>query len=285
MPYASEVLVMCFFMRLGHRLIAPHAMYALDLFRERIRPYKLDWYYDYEGQGVELTETLWNTIREQVLGPDEIMLPRFAGGRGAITDLYVEYRGLRIPSPWPHRQDDASFLFFRMPVQFLEESGPAQVRALALDVAEELPFNSGYVTLALYHADHVPDTVDIVRKRYPGMHLMDTAPELDMGTRVDGVHWLNFLGQPVLGQLGGVTGLRERLTHPGISLHEMRGDRVLISLGEEPSVGDTKAGETLPMHRELARLLEPHIYHYNMPFGRMSPEEQLHWERRFLGRS
>jgi hypothetical protein len=282
MSYASETLFMCFFMQHAHRRIAPQVMRALEGFRTCIRPLQLDWYYDPEGQGSQLTEALWSTIREQMLGPDEIMLPRFQSGEGTFTDFYVEYRGLRIPSPWPHRQNDASFLFFRMPVQLLEERGPAQVRALALEVAEELPFNSGYVTRALCHARHEADMADLVSKRHPGLHLMGLAPELDMGTRVDGVHWLNFLGQPFLGQLGGVAGLRERLTHPGISLHEMSGDRVLISLGEAPSVGDVEAGETLPMHRELARLLEPYLYHYKRPFGRMSREEQLQWERRFL---
>jgi hypothetical protein len=105
---------------------------------------------------------------------------------------------------------------------------------------------------------------------------------MHVGTRVDGVHWMNFLGQPVLGQLGGVSALRERLALPGISLQEMSGDRVLITLGEQPEVGAVDAGQTLPLHRALARVLEPHLYQRKAFFGNPVPEELLRWDRRFL---
>jgi hypothetical protein len=86
----------------------------------------------------------------------------------------------------------------------------------------------------------------------------------------------------VLGKLGGVTGLRERLNLPGISIQEFGNDRVLITLGEAPNPGDTEAGETLPLHRALARLLEPYLYRNTRPLGRMTPEDMRRWERRFL---
>jgi hypothetical protein len=93
---------------------------------------------------------------------------------------------------------------------------------------------------------------------------------------------MNFLGQPVLGKLGGMPGLSERLSLPGISLQEMSGDRVLITLGEGPEVGDVDAGQTLPLHRALARILEPHLYQRKSLFGHPIPEELLRWDRRFL---
>lgn len=101
-------------------------------------------------------------------------------------------------------------------------------------------------------------------------------------TWVDGVHWMNFLGQPVLGQLGGVAGLRERLPLPGITLQELSGDRVLITLGEQPDTGDVEAGRTLPLHRALARMLEPHLHQWTAKYGNEAPEELLRWDRRFL---
>lgn len=58
--------------------------------------------------------------------------------------------------------------------------------------------------------------------------------------------------------------------------------RVLITLGAQPEPGDTEASQTLLLHRALARLLEPHLHHREPPYGRMSPEEMLRWERRFL---
>jgi len=103
-----------------------------------------------------------------------------------------------------------------------------------------------------------------------------------MNTWVEGVHWMNFLAQPVLGQLGGIRALREHLSLPGVSIEEMSGERVLVTLGEHPETGDVEAGQTLPRHRALARLLEPHLFHRTKFLGRMRPEELLRWERRFL---
>ena len=112
---------------------------------------------------------------------------------------------------------------------------------------------------------------------------MDRA-RLRMNTWVDGVHWMNFLGKPVLGKLGGVSGLRERLSLPGISIQEMSGDRVLITLGERPELGDGEAEQRFQPYRALARLLEPHLYRRKplFPFSPPTPEEVLRWDRRFL---
>ena len=150
-------------------------------------------------------------------------------------------------------------------------------------MAAELPFSSGYVDFVLC-SDlwDFGEALDLIRPRYPGVHLTASKANLRMNTWVDGVHWMNFLGQPVLGKLGGVAGLREQLALPGISLLEMSGDRVLITLGEQPEPGDIEAGQTLPLHRALARLLEPHLYHYQSPYDHQSPEELLRWEHRFL---
>jgi hypothetical protein len=215
-------------------------------------------------------------------GPEEGFCPRFAGTPENVGGLYAEYKGLPIPSPWPARAHDASGLYLRLPTEYLEEHGPERIRGLALAVAEELPFNSGYVDLGLNGTGMEGEAADLVRVRYPGIHMTGEGPELDMDTHVDGIHWMNFLGQPVLGKLGGISALRERLNLPGISIQDLSGDRALITLGEAPNPGDTEAGETLPLHRALARLLEPYLYRNTRPLGRMTPEDMRHWERRFL---
>nr|WP_256445473.1 type VI immunity family protein [Pyxidicoccus parkwaysis] len=217
-----------------------------------------------------------------MLGPDDVSVPRFAGTPEGVGGLFVEYRGLPIPSPWPRREHDASGLYLRLPTSFLEEQGPHRVREVALAVAEALPFNSGYVDLTYCEFDPVAEGADLVRMRYPGIHMGYEGPDIRMDTHVDGVHWMNFLGQPVLGQLGGITGLRERLNLPGISIQDLGSERALITLGEAPNPGDTEAGETLPLHRALARLLEPYLYRNTRPLGRMTPEDMRRWERRFL---
>ncbi len=94
---------------------------------------------------------------------------------------------------------------------------------------------------------------------------------------------MTFIGQPVLGAVGGAQGLRSRLHTPGVTVEEMPGDRAVVTLGEWPEAGDTEQGQELPAYRELARVLEPWLYFE--PRSRLSdfsPEETRRWDRRFL---
>ncbi len=276
---ASDVLVMCFYMQHAHKRIAPAVMRALDILRDRVPPQSFDWYIDAEGQSYPLEDTVWEGLRREMLGSEESCCPRLAGGPRGTDAFYVDYRGLPLPLPWPGREHDVSALYLHLPTEYLEEQGPTRVRELALELAQSLPFNSGYVDLGL-NGDG--EAAELVRTRYPGIHMAWAGPDIRIGTHVDGVHWMNFLGQPVLGQLGGVAGLHERLGLPGISIQELSGDRAVITLGEQPDAGDLQEGRTLPLHRALARVLEPYLYASKRPLGRMPLSEWRRWERRFL---
>nr|WCO03979.1 DUF3396 domain-containing protein [Cystobacter sp.] len=282
---ASDALLICFYMRYANNQIAPAVIRALELFREQIRPYQLAWYAG-DGQAEPLDGSAWDEIRKKTLEPepDEGAFQQMWDDPIQVNGLYVDYRGLPVvPLPYRGREDDVSVLYLRLPTEYLEDQGPDRVRDLALDLAQELPFNSGFVDFALCsNTWDFDEALKLIRPRYPGVHLASSSANLRMNTWVDGVHWMNFLGQPVLGQLGGVDSLRERLALPGISIQEMSGERVLITLGERPETGDVEADQTLPLHRVLARLLEPHLHHRTAELTRMSPEELLRWERRFL---
>ena len=94
---------------------------------------------------------------------------------------------------------------------------------------------------------------------------------------------MTFIGQPVLGAVGGAQGLRSRLHTPGVTVEEIPGDRAVVTLGEWPEAGDTEQGQELPAYRELARVLEPWLYFE--PRARLhyfSLEETRRWDRRFL---
>jgi hypothetical protein len=157
-----------------------------------------------------------------------------------------------------------------------------------MELAAPLPFCSGHGGLS-FNAEYA--LVGVRRQvarywlRYPGIDVFDSPSDhsWDIGTRVRGPHWLNFLGQPVLRELGGADGLRARLRTPGTTVQEMEGDKVLITLGAWPEAGDTERGDTLPAYRELARVLEPWLFFDKD--GRMlrqSEEDTRRWERRFL---
>jgi hypothetical protein len=80
-----------------------------------------------------------------------------------------------------------------------------------------------------------------------------------------------------------VEGLCSHLHSPETTVQSLERERAVVTLGPWPEAGDTEQGNTLPAYRELARVLEPWLYHeppirnYDFP-----PEDKLRWERRFL---
>jgi TseV toxin immunity protein TsiV len=283
---ASDALLMCFYLPYPNEQIAPAVIRAVELFRERIKPYQFGWNDTGDGQAEPLDESSWERTRRSTLesGFGGGGFVRLCGEVDGVGDLLVDYRGLSpVPLPWPERKDDVCVLYLRLPTEYLEERGPEHVQSLARELAAELPFSSGYVDFVLCSSllNEVA-ALELIRSRYQGVHLTSSGATMYVGTRVEGVHWMNFLGQPVLGELGGVSVLRERLALPGISLQEMSGDRVLITVGAQPEVGDVEADQRLATHRALARVLEPSLYRRKTMFGRPVPEELLRWDRRFL---
>ncbi len=186
--------------------------------------------------------------------------------------------------PW-RRQDQVSMVSFSWPTEYLEEHGPGRMRELAMELTSLLPFSSGHAGLAFYSPNPFGASMEGIHEeafRYPGLDVAHGKTSL--GPRVDGVHWLNFLGQPVLGELGGAAGLRARLHSPGTTVQELEGERVVVTLGEWPEAGDLTQGKDLPAYRELARVLEP--WQYQCPsyeaFHDSTHEETVRWRRRFL---
>ncbi|WP_255208001.1 type VI immunity family protein [Myxococcus sp. AM009] len=117
---------------------------------------------------------------------------------------------------------------------------------------------------------------------YPGLDIIDLG-ELSwkLGTRVRGPSWLTFLGQPVLDELNGATGLQTRLSAAGTTVQSLDDNRAVVTLGEWPEAGDMDQGDRLPAYRELARALAPWTYREEHLRG-LGAEAQRRWERRFL---
>lgn len=219
------------------------------------------------------------------------------GGFGSTNGYQLEYRA-RIPwRPVPEKTM-MSLLTATLPTEYLEEHGPARVRQLALDMASKLLFASGHAGLALHLYRGLRLTDDSFRAealRHPGIDLRAAwLHEKWLGLRVDGVHWLNFLGPPILTQLGGTAALRSRLHSAGTALVELDEERVVVSLGERPDAGDSTTGKTLSAYREFAQVLEPWLEPLFLPRTmvpiepprytklRLTEDEARRWWRRFL---
>jgi hypothetical protein len=220
----------------------------------------------------------------------------FNGGFPSSNGYELCYRA-RIPWRTPSL-DSVSLLTATLPTDYLEAQGATRVRELALEMASQLRFATGHAGLALHLYSYLRSTDRALRAeilRYPGIDLRPAWLYAHrMGARVDGIHWLNFLAPPVLGQLGGTAALRARLHAPETIVHALDEKRVVVSLGERPEAGDLSAGQNLPAYRELARVLEPWLEPLTLSEGngsdepshysgmRFTEDEARRWWRRFL---
>jgi hypothetical protein len=293
---ARDGVVLCFFMRRSHSEVAGGVWRALQTYLQAIPAQSLNWYGSEDGDTLPLDEKGWEVIGKK-------MLERI-GAAACNVDLQenesevggysFEYRGRQIDAPiFSHDDGATSAVVFTLPTEYLLEHGPARVKALALDLARALPFSFGYASLALvsprgrwYAAK--PELTGLL-SRYLGLDLYflnDTSRVI--GARARGAYWLTFLGQPLLGQLGGIEGLRPKLSFEQVSLQALDTERVLISLGEWPEAIDTanklelprEEHKLLPQYRALAHLLEPHLYEERNGFFSMDPENMRRWLRR-----
>ncbi|ATB29844.1 type VI immunity family protein [Melittangium boletus] len=164
--------------------------------------------------------------------------------------------------PWRRPvEGEMSLVSFSWPTEYLEERGEERMRELIERLAALLPYESGHAGLAFSSPNlWGPAMKDIHEEamRYPGLDV--THGQKELGTRVDGVHWLNFLGPEVLRQVGGEEALRGQLSAVSTRVEALAGGRAVVALGEEPEAGDLAQGETLPAYRELARVLERWLY-------------------------
>lgn len=314
---ARDVVRLVFYMPHDHPELASGVRHAIETYVRAVGegPGTITLAFVDDDEGDELTRERWNYIHHllqferkrrffdefsedsahqmEKRGYDTQLL--FTGGRHSRNGYELRYRARipwRTPSP-----DAVSLLTATLPTEYLTAHGPARIRELALEMASQLRFVSGHVGLALrlYWPLRMADAAFRAELlRYPGLDLRPAwLGEERMGTRLDGVHWLNFIAQPVLPQTGGGAALRSRLHAAGTVVRELDADRVLIELGEWPDAGDLTLGRTLPAYRELARLLEPWLEPPRLSPDttsdpprysslRFTREEALRWWRRFL---
>jgi hypothetical protein len=281
-----EGLSLTFYLPPRHPENAEDVLRALDIYLRYVGPGALGLYTDKHGEWQDLDEIGWEITRRE-LREWKCAEAQLDEGSPSGTRYAIHYKGKDEGFVTQMNEPDAMCeAIFWLPTEYLEEHGPGRVRELAVELATVLPMRSGFCGLSFNgDLDLVGMALKLLPywKRYPGIDIPEGGPfSWDMGKRLRGPHWVNFLGQPVLGELGGASGLRERLKSPGTTVEELPGDKAVITLGPWPEAGDTEKGEVLPAYRELARVLEPWLYHSEVPMLDQSKEETRRWERRFL---
>jgi hypothetical protein len=283
-----ESVSICFYMRRSNEDVAPAVLRALELYRRAVGPQALAWYPDRAGDWQELDEAGWELARQEILHPKGANIS-LRGSPDSVTGYEFRYLGWNLEDlPFSENSRVVCAVAFWLPTEYLELQGPAQVRNLALDLAAELPFNSGHAGLAIHSTDGLTRTEHVLVRnlcfRYPGLDriaLDDLARNLD--TRVRGAHWLTFLGPPVLNDIGSVAGLGARLSSVGTTIQELGTERAVVLLGEWPESGDLEQGHILPAHRELAHVLAPWLYSaQGILWNEFTEEDMRCWTRRFL---
>src|SRR5262249_27822511 len=150
---------------------------ALQTYLRSIPPHPLSWYIASEGGYLPLDEELWKQTREDLLGPCRVSRSvHLHEQRDGTSGYNFEYYGRQLDAPVFARDEDSTCaVLFTLPTEYLVERGPACVRALALELARELPFSFGYASFALlvhplewYVAR---GTVRELRDRYVGLDI------------------------------------------------------------------------------------------------------------------
>ncbi|WP_375760729.1 DUF3396 domain-containing protein [Corallococcus exercitus] len=274
-----------FYLAHSHHDVAQRIEHALHVFQHAIVPASLNWYCDYEGDFHEIGSA-GREFLEQELHSSQFAYVDLADHVNGVGDYRFIYNGQWRENPdSPDAAQTFSTVTFWLPTEFLESQGPVLVRELALKLSADLPFTSGHAGFA-FNAQlslmDVDEWIQRERLRHPGMDVPDESASLHLGNRVRGVHWMNFLGPPVLEELGGVDALREKLKSPGTTVTPLSEGRAVITLGPEPDAGDTARSPVLPAYRELARVLEPWMYFQGDSRPSRDAEALRRWERRFL---
>ncbi len=276
-----------FYMRKSHGEFRHGVLRALEAYRYALKPRDLAWYLDSQGYGAwrPLDGPRWTLVRENVLHPKSGRIT--LSEEESLTGAQFEYYGRDLDSPICEGDPGiVCALSAWLPTEYLEEHGPARVRELAMEMGAELPFGSGFAGLCFQFPEDTLGPGRLLRKvcfDYPGIEIPRfSGASMRIGTRVRTVAWLNFLGQPVLSELGGASALRSRLTSPGTTVQEMEGERALVTLGPCPESGHMEPERTLAPYRELARLLEPWLYQPRAITDGFTEEDMRRWDRRFL---
>jgi Protein of unknown function (DUF3396) len=189
-------------------------------------------------------------------------------------------------------ENETSAVEMWFPTEVIERRGLDTFAQDVLGLASQLPFSSGYCSLAFNmevaaEIDVARDVTTPLAMRHPGMDLHMTVITTGfMGDGVRGAYWLTLVGPAALEALQlDADGLCEAIDDAAITVYELE-HGVAIRAGDELRPGDINYGDRLPLTRKVAAVLEPvTIVQHRAAFGFATGDvvtRFLEWQRRHL---
>ncbi len=183
---------------------------------------------------------------------------------------------------------ETNLLEVRLPSELAAPETLSSFLDFARFVAEHLPYDSGYGSLALTWGVDSQEyefslAVRGLAARHPGFDMPDNqAVKYRLDKQSRGAYWLTFVGPDALAKLGGSDALRAKLD-PAIGMEQV-GVGVMLRAGERPEPGDVNRAERLPLVRSLAKVLEPVCKFGSVGLDNLfvDVEARERWERRHL---
>jgi hypothetical protein len=154
---------------------------------------------------------------------------------------------------------DANVVSIALPVREAQES-PEEMLAFVKTLADIFPFRCGLAGYAFECSRYAKQASEThawnVSMRHPGIDIVRLPYDAQAvgPDGVKGANWLTLLGDELVAELGGANALRTRLSSDIDILPCNNG--IILKAGSSPSTGDVNRGETLPLYREVYRLLE-----------------------------
>ena len=115
----------------------------------------------------------------------------------------------------------------------------------------------------------------ILASRFQGVDIAQVSSgSISAAEGIGSATWLTAIGNVFVEKLGG----RKAFAALGddIVVHEL-GTGVLIQAGDEPSLGDVNAGDTLPIYRKVAKFIMPARYHGTVIWTNVMPADAKAW--------
>lgn len=162
---------------------------------------------------------------------------------------------------------------------------------LALRLSRTFAFDSGHAGFALNwnplgkQTRRPVQTMYALAARYPGLDISyPSTTQFVVLKGIKGANWLTFLGSEYAKRLGGLEILRKAFG-ANITVHDVGGGRIAIQAGAAPQIGDVNRQDTVPVYRDVGRLVAPvrATPHPRMigPGGIPDDESTENWLRRF----